>query len=65
MFAIIAAILFGLALLLVWIKENLGEIITPTTLLYGGLLFLALHLAGLGSGWGRGRSFRGRRPGPG
>ncbi|HZN17837.1 MAG TPA: hypothetical protein VFB84_06545 [Micromonosporaceae bacterium] len=65
MFAVIAAIMFGLALLLVWIKENLGEIITPTTLLYGGLLFLALHLAGVGTGWGWRRSYRGRRPGPG
>ncbi|HET8682116.1 MAG TPA: hypothetical protein VFM54_09595 [Micromonosporaceae bacterium] len=64
MFAVIAAILFGLALLLVWIKENVGEVITPTTLLYGGLLFLALHFAGTG-GWRWGRSYRGRRPGPG
>jgi hypothetical protein len=44
MFAIIAAVLFGLALLLELIDETLGELFTPTTLSLAGLLFVALHL---------------------
>jgi len=43
MFAIIAAVLFGLALLLDLIDESLGEVLTPGTLVTAGLLFLALH----------------------
>jgi len=43
MFAVIAAVLFGLALLLELIGETLGDVVTPTTLLYAGLLLFALH----------------------
>lgn len=43
MFAIIAAVLFGLALLLDLIGESLG-FVTTGTLMLAGLLFLALHL---------------------
>jgi hypothetical protein len=59
MFATIAAVLFGLALLLQLIGESIGTIITPVTLTTAGLLFVALHLSGA-SAW-RGRRFRGRR----
>jgi hypothetical protein len=52
MFAIVAAVLFGLALLLDLIDETLGELVTPTTLMLAGLLFVALHLVPT---WGRGR----------
>lgn len=45
MFAIVAALLFGLALLFELIDETLGELITPTTLALAGLLLLALHQA--------------------
>lgn len=44
MFAIAAAVLFGLALLLQLINERLGDLLTPTTLMFAGLLCLALHL---------------------
>lgn len=66
MFAIIAAILFGFALLLDLLDTNLGasDALNATTLMIAGLFAVALHLAGLGSGWG-GRSFRGRRSGRG
>lgn len=53
MFAAIAAVLFGLLLLLELIDEDLGEvgdILTNSALLYAGLLCLALHLAGVGGG---------------
>jgi hypothetical protein len=56
MLAIIAAVLFGLALLLELIDENLGDLVTPATLLYAGLLFVALHLSSpLRGRWGRRR----------
>ncbi|MFD3683195.1 hypothetical protein ACFWTE_00035 [Nocardiopsis sp. NPDC058631] len=57
MFATIAAVLFGLALLLELLGQNIQDLVTPRTLTLAGLLFLALHVAGYGSGWGR----RGRR----
>jgi hypothetical protein len=47
--AIVAAVLFGLALLLQLLKTSLGDVITVTTLMLAGLLFVALHLAGVGS----------------
>jgi hypothetical protein len=64
MFAVIAAIIFGFALLLDLFDTNLGasDALNPITLLIAGLLFLALHFAGVG---GYRRGYRGRRPGPG
>lgn len=54
MFAIVAAVLFGLALLLELIDETLGTLVTPTTLALAGLLFLALHMVPTGRGrWRR------------
>jgi hypothetical protein len=56
MFAIIAAVLFGLALLFELTKSDLGATLTPNTLVTAGLLCVALHLAGVLTGWrGRGR----------
>jgi hypothetical protein len=46
--AVIAAVIFGLALLLDLVNVSLGNTITTTTLLLAGLLCLALHLAGVG-----------------
>jgi hypothetical protein len=60
MFAIIAAVLFGLALILDLANASLGTAITTTTLLLAGLLCIALHMAGIGVS-GRGRSFAWRR----
>ena len=58
MLAIIAAVLFGLALLLDITKLSLGPIGT-STLVYAGLLCVALHLAGIATTW-RGRRYRRR-----
>jgi hypothetical protein len=58
MLAIVAAIIFGLALLLDWTDANLGDAFTNQTLVTLGLLLLALHLAGVGATsrrWGRRR----------
>ena len=59
MFAIIAAALFGLGLILDLAKASLGTI-TSGTLLLAGLLCVALHMAGIGAN-ARGRNWRRRR----
>ena len=61
MFAILAAIIFGFALLLDLLNTNLGaaDLLSPMTLLFAGLLCVALHMAGWGHGWASYR--RGRR----
>jgi hypothetical protein len=55
MLAIVAAIVFGLALLLDWTDASVGDAFTNTTLTTLGLFLLALHFAGVGGGvrWGR------------
>lgn len=57
MFAIIAAVIFGLALILDWTDANVGDAFTTQTLLMAGLLCIALHLTGVGANrrWGRRR----------
>jgi hypothetical protein len=64
MFALIAAIVFGFALLLDLFNTNLGapDLFNWNTLVLIGLLLLSLHFAGFGRGGG-GRWYRGRRPG--
>ena len=63
MLAIVGAAIFGLALFLDLIEANLGDAFTPQTLVFAGLLCVALHLAGIGGpspvngGW-RGRGHR-------
>ena len=53
MFAVIAAILFGLALLFDLLKTHVGISPSPDSRL-AGLLFFALHFAST-DGWSRGR----------
>ena len=61
MFALIAVVLFGLALILELAKSDLGPVLTAGFLTTAGLFSLALHLAGAG-GWGRRmRRYRPRR----
>lgn len=57
MFAVIAAVLFGIALLFALIGASF-DVINSNTLMLAGLLFLALQFAA-GTPW------RGRRPGRG
>lgn len=59
MFAIIAAVIFGLALILDFADATMGTV-TGSTLLVAGLLCVSLHLAGLGANT-RGGGFRMRR----
>ena len=51
MLAIVAAVIFGLALLLDLADINAGDALNYPTLLMLGLLFVALHLAGVGTRW--------------
>jgi hypothetical protein len=71
MLAILAAAVFGFALLLDLLNSNLGapDLFNWNTLVLVGLLLLALYLAGIGTGprttTGAGRRWYGRRPGRG
>ncbi|MFD6156953.1 hypothetical protein ACFWF7_04385 [Nocardia sp. NPDC060256] len=58
MLAIAAAVSFALALLFDLTKTTLGDSVTAGTLTTLGLLLVALHLAGVGTG---SRSFNFRR----
>lgn len=53
MFATIAAVLFGIAILFEILGLNIEGIVTTTTLMLTGLVFLALHLGGYGTRTGR------------
>jgi hypothetical protein len=57
MFAILAALIFALSLILDWADTKVSDAFTPQTLLTAGLLCLALHLAGIGAS----TSWRSRR----
>lgn len=50
MMAVVAAIVFVLALLFD-LADFSSDAFNSTTLMLVGLLFLALHLAGVGTGW--------------
>jgi hypothetical protein len=71
MFAIIAAVVFGIWLILDLLNTNLGapDLFNFSTMASLGLLLLALHLAGVGAGMrvgaGAGRRSLGRGPGRG
>ena len=49
MLAIIAALIFGLGLLLDLFDVKTSDAFTPGTLMMAGLFCLALHLAGVGA----------------
>jgi hypothetical protein len=51
MLAIVAAIVFAIAFLLNATSTATSAVFAPASLLYVGLACLALHVAGIGSGW--------------
>ena len=73
MLAIIAAVVFGIWLILDLLNTNLGapDLFNFSTMASIGLLLLSLYLAGVGpgprtgAGSGAGRRYWGRRPGRG
>ncbi|MGY1499892.1 hypothetical protein ACW4TU_25495 [Streptomyces sp. QTS52] len=59
MLAFAAAVLLGIAFVIHATETSTDVIFSSTSLLYLGLTLLALHVAGVGTGWsGRGRSRR-------
>jgi hypothetical protein len=64
-FAVIAAVIFAVILILDLANTGLGPVLTTQFLTILAFLCIALHLAGIGTGWRYGRGYRGRRPGPG
>lgn len=51
MFALVAALLFALALIFQLAGVAVGSVVTVATLVLLGLVAVALHLAGVGTGW--------------
>ncbi|MET7331918.1 hypothetical protein [Nonomuraea sp. NPDC005650] len=51
MFALVAALLFVIALVFEIAGLAVGSVVTVTTLGTAGLLCVALHLMGVGAGW--------------
>jgi hypothetical protein len=51
MLAIVAAIVFAIAFLISATSTATSAVFAPASLLLAGLALLALHVAGLGSGW--------------
>jgi Na+/phosphate symporter len=51
MLALAAAAVFALALILDWANTNVSDAFTPQTLMFVGLLLLALHLGGVGAAY--------------
>jgi hypothetical protein len=49
MLALAGAVVFALALILDWADATVSDAFTPQTLLFLGLLLVALHLGGVGS----------------
>jgi hypothetical protein len=49
MLAIVAAVIFGLGLLLDFADADLGDAFTTSTLMMAGLFCLALHFSGVGT----------------
>ncbi|GAA1353415.1 hypothetical protein [Streptomyces beijiangensis] len=61
MLAFVAAVLFAIAFILHVTETSTDLVFAPTSLMFLGLAFLALHVGGVGTGWaarGRGRSRR-------
>jgi hypothetical protein len=62
MLALAAAVVFALALILDWADATVSDAFTPQTLMFLGLLLVALHLGGVGTTYKMGsRSRRLRR----
>jgi hypothetical protein len=58
MLGYVAAILFIIAFLLNATSTTTNVVFSPTSLMLAGLACLALHLAGVGTGWSLGRGRR-------
>jgi hypothetical protein len=61
MLAIIAAIIFAIAFIINATGTTTDAVFAPMSLLLVGLCLVALHLAGVGTGWNWSRGRGGRR----
>ena len=61
MLALAGAVVFAFALILDWADAKVSDAFTPQTLLFLGLLLVALHLGGVGSTYRVGGRARSRR----
>jgi hypothetical protein len=61
MLGYVAAILFIIAFLINATSTATSAVFSPTSLMLAGLACLALHLAGVGTGWSLPRRRTGRR----
>ncbi|MEU4348342.1 hypothetical protein [Streptomyces sp. NPDC023838] len=61
MLAFVAAVFFAIAFLINATSTSTDVVFSPTSLMLVGLAFLAVHSAGVGSGWSGRRRGRGRR----
>lgn len=59
MLAFVAAALFVIAFVIRVTETSTQVVFSPTSLMLAGLAFLAVHLAGVGSGWSARRSSTG------
>ena len=51
MLGFVAAVLFAIAFLIYVTSTSTITVFSPTSLMLAGLVFLALHVAGIGTGW--------------
>jgi hypothetical protein len=51
MLGFVAAVLFAIAFLIYVTSTSTIAVFSPTSLMLAGLVFLALHVAGIGTGW--------------
>jgi hypothetical protein len=51
MLAFVAAVLFAIAFLIYATSTSTITLLSPTSLMLAGLACLALHVAGIGTGW--------------
>ncbi|WP_405580994.1 hypothetical protein [Streptomyces sp. NBC_01190] len=61
MLAAVGAVIFAIAYLLNVTNTHTDAAFTPFSLMVAGLCFVALHLAGVGTGWSYGSRTRRRR----
>ncbi|WP_327292342.1 hypothetical protein [Streptomyces sp. NBC_01198] len=61
MLAAVGAVIFAIAYLINVTSTDTDAAFTPISLMIAGLFFVALHFAGVGSGWSYPSRRRGRR----
>jgi hypothetical protein len=58
MLGYVAAVLFAIAFIIYATSTSTATVLSPTSLMLAGLVCLALHLSGVGTGWSASRGSR-------